>query len=151
MVVRWYVEYFNQVVRDPKIGSLMKYVSDVGLCAFLACRDKYCISPVLSKVRNYGFDGSGAYCENTIGVKGGYDYQTQEIDTSEHFDIVMNDSRFIRDNTIKLSGFQKVSKRALRLAKFNFFIIKYFGLSFGRQSHKIMLTMLKAIGLKKRI
>ena len=30
-----------------------------------AVKNKYIISPKKSMVRNYGFDGSGVYCQNT--------------------------------------------------------------------------------------
>ena len=150
-----YVQYFNQAIGGPGKKSLMNNVTDVSFRAYLACQDKYCISPILSKVRNYGFDGSGLYCQNTVGKDGSkaldYDYQNQEIDLSEHFDIVLNDMRLLPENKLKLDKFDEVSKGSLRLARLKFLIIKYFGLSFVRQSHKKMLTMLQAIGLKKRI
>lgn len=64
-------------------------LSDIGLRAYLAVYDKYAIAPVVSKTRNYGFDGSGEYCQggdNDITDK----FSTQNIDTSYSFDIIEN-------------------------------------------------------------
>lgn len=58
-------------------------MSDIGLRAYLAVYNKYAIVPVISKCRNYGFDGSGEYCQ---GGKDSPDYfVTQKIDIDSVF------------------------------------------------------------------
>ena len=54
--------------------------------------NNYCIiSPITSKVRNHGFDGSGEYCQNVSDIKKrkttaqNYDYSHQPIDTTYSF------------------------------------------------------------------
>lgn len=53
---------------------------DLMLRAYCVLNDVYCIFPTLSKVRNYGFDGSGLNCTvNTL-------YAEQEIDGQTNFE-----------------------------------------------------------------
>jgi hypothetical protein len=46
--------------------GLLNIFSDRALTVYLQLENKYIITPVLSKVRNNGFDGSGVYCLNTL-------------------------------------------------------------------------------------
>ncbi len=53
---------------------------DLMIRVYCALNDVYCIFPSLSKVRNYGFDGSGLNCKtNSL-------YVRQEIDTQPYFE-----------------------------------------------------------------
>ena len=53
---------------------------DLIIRVYCALNDVYCIFPSLSKVRNYGFDGSGLNCKtNSL-------YVRQEIDTQPYFE-----------------------------------------------------------------
>lgn len=73
--------------------GLMTLFCDRALTVYLQLENKYIITPVLSKVRNYGFDGSGVYCLNTLVIKSddgnsqAYNYQKQIIDEEKRFDI----------------------------------------------------------------
>ena len=63
------IEYFNEafsVVHYLK-KNWMRTTSDMAIRAFLAVEDKYYITPVISKARNHGFDGTGANCQNSSG------------------------------------------------------------------------------------
>lgn len=144
MEARCYVQYFNQATSN-KNGTgkiLMTSVTDIALRAYLACQDKYCISPTLSKVRNFGFDGTGVVCGNTIGLDNTtvntYDYRKQEIDSSEHFDIVLNDPQLLHENKLKLDAFEGISKRDLRLTDIKDTMIRLFGVEFAKKIMAIL-------------
>lgn len=156
MLERCYVQYFNQAAtnRNGTVKVFMTSSTDISLRAYLACQDKYCISPILSKVRNLGFDGSGVICQNTVGKDGltvdTYDYRCQEIDSAEHFEIVLNDSRFLLENKSKLDVFEGVPKRRIWYTKFKFLIIKYFGVKFARRLDEVLVSIIEAMGMRKR-
>lgn len=149
MEARCYVQYFNQATSNKNgMGKiLMTSVTDIALRAYLACQDKYCVSPILSKVKNFGFDGSGAVCGNTIGLDNTtvntYDYRKQEIDSAEHFDIVLNDPQLLHENKLKLDAFEGISKRDLRLTDIKDTMVRLFGV-------KVAKKIMGAINPKKR-
>lgn len=69
-------------------------MTDIALRAYLAVKGKYAVSPVISKVRNYGFDGSGEFCgvveKNSVANQTArtYDYVSQPIDPAMEFEII---------------------------------------------------------------
>lgn len=74
---------------DRDLG-LLNGPSDIAVGIYMQLHDRYMISPVLSKARNWGFDGSGIYCGNTLTLKNGnttdnYNYRKQQIDQSVSF------------------------------------------------------------------
>lgn len=89
------LEYFDAACFTTRIGGIkrwMVHVSDIGLRAYLAISGKYVISPVVSKVRNHGFDGSGLGCQMIDNSEygdtaGTYNYAVQPIDCAVRFDI----------------------------------------------------------------
>lgn len=74
---------------DYKI-TLAAKVSDVSVRMYMAAYDKYVIAPTISKVRNWGFDGTGEFCrvaeesEGHLNAKS-YQYHLQEIDGRREF------------------------------------------------------------------
>ena len=73
--------------------TLASKMSDVALRMYIATHDKYVIVPTISKVRNWGFDGTGEYCSNTSNTNeklitaGNYEYALQPIDSSNIFNL----------------------------------------------------------------
>jgi hypothetical protein len=53
---------------------------DVGMRLYCAFHDKYCIFPLVSKVKNWGYDGSGINSDNNIHL-----IEIQELDTEDSF------------------------------------------------------------------
>jgi len=109
------------------------------LRAYLACQNKYCITPVISKARNYGFDGSGEYC---TAIEGNgehaldYNYSSQEIDTSTEFRFEPDDSlRYMEENKQALNAFDYRSPEEMKLANNNFRLIKRYGLTLAKVIH----------------
>ena len=56
-------DYVNAVVQGAAVNSLLKRVTDIAMRIYLSAAEKYSVMPTVSKTRNLGFDGSGAYCE----------------------------------------------------------------------------------------
>lgn len=83
--------------------------SDFSARCYLAIADKYVISPVISKVRNHGFDGSGNMCQAITGnfgnTAGTYDYESQPIDTSETYELKEDTLQADEENRIRMNRF----------------------------------------------
>lgn len=153
MISRCFTKYIQAAFNPDNPKELMKKVSDVSLRAYLACQDKYCVSPIVSKARNHGFDGSGLFCQNVTSVdntkSNSYDYGNQPIDDSEHFDIVLNNPALMEANRKKLDAFDRVPKRQLRVTKIKVFVIRLFGVKFARVINRGIMAPLKLVGLKR--
>lgn len=83
-------EFINLCLSPDFEKTLAARMSDVSFRMYTAIQKKYIIVPTVSKVRNWGFDGTGVYCPklSIIGSKvvaGNYDYAVQAIDSSDHF------------------------------------------------------------------
>ena len=69
--------------------TLLDCATDVGISTYMELYDKYAVIPTLSKARNYGFDGTGVYCQNINKYAYNsreYDYTSQRIDENKHFE-----------------------------------------------------------------
>ena len=101
------LEYVNLCLSPDFKDSLASRVTDISVRMYTALYNKYVIVPVLSKVRNWGFDGTGEYCGKTILRKSSkktaynYDYITQEIDKSSFFEII-KDYNYANNQNLKL-------------------------------------------------
>ena len=107
-------DYVNSVVHGTVYNSLLNRVTDISMRIYLSVEDKYAIMPIVSKTRNLGFDGSGAYCEE-IGFKesqelnsSNYRFDLQPIDNSVTFEPCV-DVHF--DNASNLSVINQFDKR----------------------------------------
>lgn len=75
-------------------NTLAARFSDISVRMYTAAYDKYIIVPTTSKVRNWGFDGSGEYCQEAMVEHEGkataknYVYHQQPIDTSDSFELI---------------------------------------------------------------
>ena len=103
------IEYFAAAAAFRR-HSLMTWPTDIAMRAYLAVGEKYCISPIVSKVRNNGFDGTGCFCaktrENSECEAQRYDYSKQVIDSSKSFEIHLDcDESHLDDNRRKLNAF----------------------------------------------
>ncbi len=65
--------------------------TDISMGVYMQVNGKYQAMPVVSKVRNNGFDGTGLYCKTVRSAKFGkvtsdtYDYINQQLDQEKHF------------------------------------------------------------------
>ena len=84
-------DYVKAVVNGAAINSLLKRATDIALRIYLSVADKYAVMPVVSKTRNIGFDGSGAYCEEILfdakkeATSSNYRFDLQPIDPNSCF------------------------------------------------------------------
>ena len=141
MIDSCFRDYFSSALSYGSQTSLLLICSDVALRAYLACKNKYCISPVISKARNYGFDGSGEYCTAIEGNGAhalDFNYSLQEIDTSDSFEFVPDDSlRYMEENKQALNAFDYRSPEEMSLANHNFQLIKRYGLTLAKVIHGV--------------
>lgn len=82
-----YIDFIGLGVSDEK--GLLDDSSDVSISTYMELYDKYAIIPVLSKARNYGFDGTGLYCQDIKEYSfnsSQYNYIMQEIDENSSFE-----------------------------------------------------------------
>lgn len=125
-----YLDYVNDFlsISPHWIFSL----SDISMRIYCAVNDCYVVSPVVSKSRNLGFDGSGMYCQNIDPAKHGndansYNYAQQYIDQSDSFDIHTDTDIDIEENKNRMNTFDKRSTVALQKASVKLFIYKIIG------------------------
>lgn len=135
-------ENFDRAVHDGTLSKMIKgrccdYVifalsgereglyykmSDVALSIYLKLKRMVVISPAITKTRNYGFDGSGAYCSKIEKITNNnsveYDYTYQPIDEEEGIEVVVDSGLNYQVNEQALSDFlyvDSLTKRKVQL------------------------------------
>lgn len=91
-------DYINCVAGfDPgdsdvrKLCPMFANMTDISMGVYMEVKGMYQAMPVISKVRNNGFDGTGLFCQTVKPSKSAkvtsdtYDYSTQPIDTQKDF------------------------------------------------------------------
>jgi len=121
-------------------------LSDIGLRAYLAVRNKYAITPVISKCRNYGFDGSGAFCCNTKTYSDKvhaltYDYTKQPIDKASNWNLVENTNDTLEVNRNKLNIFDARSDKYMKKARKLLWLCENIGIRAGKTYCLMALPM----------
>lgn len=105
------IEYMTAACRQWVYKDKMfQGATDICRRAWLAVNDKYAITPVVSKTRNMGFDGSGAYCQDIDSdingkTAGTYNYSNQPIDTADDFALIENTKDSAEENRRRLNDF----------------------------------------------
>ena len=85
-------------------GRYFTVISDMALGVYMTFNDLYVITPVQSKTRNYGFDGTGVCCQNIAEINNKssltYDYTLQTVDSGngQEVIIIQDDETFLMDN-----------------------------------------------------
>lgn len=121
-----------------KIRSGRLYVTDYCARQYLFVYGKYVISPLVSKVRNIGIDGSGVYCQNNQAIdcdgrdSWHTDFTHQAIDENTTFNIVENDEGFLEENRKRLDEYEWRPKSQHIIANLVAFGIRILGLKFMR-------------------
>lgn len=82
-------------------------------------------TPIVSKVRNLGFDGTGAFCQKIENSQFGdtartYDYSKQKIDKSRSFAFILDEKNNSVENHKLLNDFDS---RSLEELKFPVFLL----------------------------
>ena len=127
-------------------NSFLRTVCDISLRIYLAVRGKYAVSPVISKVRQHGFDGTGLYCGkidtslngNTAGT---YNYPAQPIDTSSSFTLVEDTIHDDRENLIRLNAFDGRTEKEMARTRHLIWILKNIGTGAAKVYGMIMFMI----------
>lgn len=96
--------------------------SDAAINLHLRENGQYCVFPTLSKVRNFGHDGSGL---RSGVIHGESPFATQPIDSSEAFDFVCHEERFFGNPAINRALFQYFYRGRAQTAKTLWRLLRY--------------------------
>lgn len=134
---RDYINYIFRYTRKKKSEDYWHNCwADFVYRSYMMLKGKYTISPVISKTRNYGFDGSGACCDEISGNFGNtalsYNYVKQEIDNSETFEIVEDTLRDYNANLKILSTFDCRTSSEMKYTNNLIWISEHFGYKFAK-------------------
>ena len=108
-------EFVNLCFSKGFKNSLAARMSDISIRMYTAATNKYVIVPIVSKVRNWGFDGSGEYCgrikvsEQVKYTSNNYPYHLQTIDTSDSFEIKEDKLNAINKNKKLMNKFDCIT------------------------------------------
>ena len=99
-------DYINCVAGvDPddrdvhKLCYMFTSTTDIAMGVYMQVKGKYQAMPVVSKVRNNGFDGTGLYCQAVKPARFGritsdtYDYSNQPLDLERSFELCYDEGR----------------------------------------------------------
>ncbi len=142
-------DYINCVAGvDPddrdvrKMCYMFTNMTDIAMGVYMQVRGKYQAMPIVSKVRNNGFDGTGLFCQAIRPTGSGritsdtYDYSRQPVDLEKHFTLCYDGGksrkaafqtidRFVKPGTgmiiksyVKLMADRILGKRKLSLQRF---------------------------------
>lgn len=123
------IEYMDLCTPYIEGENLSTFVTDISMRMYSVIKNKYVVMPIISKVRNWGFDGSGEYCSKSDN----YSFDLQKIDTSSGFDLKIDTYFSIDENRRLLDKFENVP--LMKIFKFYLKIMLY----------KIFANMLFAI------
>lgn len=114
------VDYINCTAGvDPNDKDVREFcymftsVTDIAMGVYMQVNGKYQAMPVISKVRNNGFDGTGLYCQAIKPTKfrsitsDTYDYSKQPIDQRKNFTLRYDGGRSRKTAFRKLDRFVK--------------------------------------------
>ena len=112
-----YINYALSGNEDP----LYTHMADVSMGIYCNLTQKCVVSPIISKTRNHGFDGTGLYCgkiENATGKHSmDLDYELQSIDESETIEIIPDQEEDFEENKRRLDAFLYESPERGRLVR----------------------------------
>jgi len=117
-------------------NSYMRGMSDIAIGTYCGIAHKWVVVPVISKARNWGFDGTGECCQQICALSEGmesarnYDYTSQPIDTSENFDFQADIFEDWEENAKRLNKFDSRTKEEMRSVNAKITICKNGGGSF---------------------
>ncbi len=151
------IEYIPAALNPCKKKlRFMTYVSDISMRSYLVVDRKYAISPVISKVRNNGFDGTGLYCQqisndiqgNTAGT---FCYSQQIIDTNPTFELRLNTKDSIRENRNRLNSFDARTPAQMRRTRLYLWLMNHFGIWAGKACATILFPYDISVKVLKKV
>ena len=136
-------EYVDLCLSPDYKNTLAAIVTDISIRMYMASLDRRVIMPVISKVRNWGFDGTGEFCSK-IEDGGGkftsntYSYNSQPIDDAKEFMLIPDENNDIKANKILMNKFDMVSFMSRVKTHFKIFLFLILGLS---NYHRVTLAL----------
>lgn len=112
-----YIEFLSLGTSDAK--CLLDAATDAGIGTYIGLFDKYAIIPVISKTRNFGFDGTGLYCQNITEFAfdaSDYNYAHQPIDSN--FNFVLCPDTFLHESENKKIWNRFDSRKNIKIRSF---------------------------------
>lgn len=112
---------YDSIFDDPY--KVTNFVTDVTLGTYIGLEDKFVIMPVISKVRDTGFDGTGIYCQNIMANDNktvnahNFDYTKQIIDANYHICINDETGDNLSFNRDLLDNFDRRKLKQLAICK----------------------------------
>lgn len=126
------IEYAREVFSLIDFYSInwARVPSDIGIRMYLAIENKFFISPVISKTRNYGFDGSGVNCQNLK-------YKCEEklcspIDNNPSFNLIEDSLNDYHENRDRMNRFEMKTRKEMRRTNILFRAANCIGVGFAR-------------------
>lgn len=117
------IEYTNFVAYGwPTPRTFLNSTTDVAMRIYLAVKSKYVVMPIVSKVRNHGFDGSGIYCQeiefnNSEKITANnYPFNLQPIDSNTEFELIEDTGFNLDTNRALLNEFENADPEKVKLA-----------------------------------
>jgi hypothetical protein len=130
--VKGMLGYTKDLIKEDKLAQI-----DLSFGIYMFFEGKTMVYPAISKVRNWGYDGTGEHCnEINIGVKGkgfrSYDFSVQPIDNA---DLIRQNLYEISDDMInkKLDNFFSIERKELLKTKTAYFLSRVLGLNRTRK------------------
>lgn len=134
------IDYINCVAGiDPddediyELCPMFSHSTDIAMGVYMQVNGKYQAMPVISKVRNNGFDGTGLYCKAVKPARfrrvtsDTYEYSRQPIDRKKHFSLRYDGGRSRRSAFQILDRFIKPGADMVLKSNFNLAAERIFG------------------------
>lgn len=126
-------EYMNMCISSEYKRTLASKLSDISFRMYLSVEDKSVIVPTVSKVRNWGFDGTGEYCQEVFVTNSKvltshtYPYNSQPIDYSGSFNVIEDLDNNNRLNRKIMNQFDTLPLKYIVRTKFKIILYRILG------------------------
>ncbi len=120
-----------------KEGRIVPYDLSYGI--YMVAQGKKMIFPTISKVRNWGYDGSGVHCKSEIYEKEkpvthrNFGFECQELDEALSFEIIEEKELSQQEINDIISGFFEIPLREVIRTKVAYYISRIIGIQKMRQ------------------
>lgn len=110
-----YIDFMRDSLTKNQ-NCILYMPTDIAMSCYIQFEKLYVITPVLSLVRNGGFDGSGVYCQEVrktdskVQDARNYDYSSQIIDEKESFDLIVDEESNQKINLDRYNTFDSRTK-----------------------------------------
>lgn len=138
-------DYRNAYASGLYTKSGLFRVTDLTLAMYLGAKNKYVVSPIVSKARNWGFDGTGVSCVDVSAQTKNarsytYPYAQQPIDEEMHFELIESQELYLEENLKRYNEFDRRTKWEKWKPQLKLMCLRLFGrklfIRLGRKIHE---------------